>query len=646
LSLEELMNIEVTSVSKKPQKAWESAAAVFVITQEDIRRSGATSIAEALRMAPGIHVARITASKWAISSRGFNDRFANKLLVLVDGRSVYTPLYSGVYWEVQDTLLEDIERIEVIRGPGATLWGANAVNGVINIITKKAKDTQGTMVIAGAGTEERGFGSVRYGSTLGEDAHYRVYAKYFDRDEYVDAEGDDASDDWDMWRTGFRLDWEKSGSNAITLQGDIYDGESSDVDNSPTPHSSSAKDENAFCGAHILARWDRSFSEVHGFRLQLYWDWSDYDALSTNEVRHTIDVDFNHTFRLGQDHEVVWGLGYRLSHDDLEGSPTGSFDPRSRNDQLFSCFIQDEISFLNDRLHFIFGSKFEHNDYTGFEYQPSSRLIWTPNPLNSLWMAISRAVRTPSRSEQDVTVRFERLTPNHPLNPIFIPIAVEAKGDRDFDSEEVISYEIGYRASLREWLALDIAAFYTDYDNLRTGEVKRPFFERTPRPLQLVVPFVMKNQGEGETYGVELSLECRLRDWWHLQAAYGALEMQLHTQIDRTTLIGKVMAAELEGAEDKAPHHLVSLRSSMDLGEDFEVDLWLRYSDSLPDEDINSFITLDARLGWKPFRGLEIAIVGHNLLDDRHPEFGTDYAVLTPSTEIERGVYGKITWRF
>jgi iron complex outermembrane receptor protein len=390
LSLEELMHVEITTVAKKEQPLFESPAAVYVITREDIRRAGFTSISEALRLAPGLQVARLDANKWAITARGFNGRFANKLLVLIDGRIVYTPLFSGVFWEVQDLLLEDVERIEVIRGPGATLWGANAVNGVINIITRGARDTQGGLVRTGTGSEERGFGALRYGGALSPEAHYRIYAKYFKRDAFVDAAGAKTADDWDIVRGGFRLDWEPPHPGSLTLIGDMYGGTLGqtleEIASPQPPYIQSFDFDTEVAGASLLGRWKHRTAAGADLTLGLFLDRSERQDVVFDEVRHTLDMDFQQHFAPSLRQDVVWGLGYRLTSDRLD-STFLFIDPPERKVQIFSAFVQDEIALAQNRLRLTLGSKLEHNDFTGIEIQPNVRLLWMPSKQHATWAA-------------------------------------------------------------------------------------------------------------------------------------------------------------------------------------------------------------------------------------------------------------------
>ena len=627
LSLEELMNVEVTSVSRRAEKLSAAPAAVSVLTADDLRRSGVTSIPEALRLVPGMEVARVDAHNWAISARGFNDLFANKLLVLMDGRSLYTPLFSGVYWDTQDTLLEDIDRVEVIRGPGATLWGANAVNGVINIITRSAKDTRGLLVTGGGGAEEQGFAGVRYGGELGENAYYRVYAKYFNRDDQVLPDGSDSHDRWNMERGGFRIDWDASTENHYTLQSDLYSGRLDQTYFLPTPNPPFAQTNQSHLnvnGGNVLGRWSHTFSERSDLKLQVYYDRTVRDGPVLNEDRDTFDVDLQHRFLLGERQDIVWGAGYRLCSDELDNSYTVTFNPDQRAIQLFSLFAQDEIALVQNRLRLTLGSKFEHNDFTGFEYQPSGRLSWTPTDRQTVWASISRAVRTPSLAEDDIQLRQLTSTPG---------VQVLLQGNRDFDSEELLACELGYRWRPIARVSLDVTAFYHDYDHLRSLEPGAVL----PGP-PLTVTATAGNKLHGETYGIEFAPSWQVTDSWRLQAGYTFLQNQLH----RDAGSGDT-TSELD--EGRNPHHQFSLRSSVDLPHNLEVDCAVRYVESLPDFQIPSYIVVDVRLAWRPFKNFEVAIVGQNLLDDRHPEFQSLFIPIE-RTEVQHSVYGKVTWRY
>lgn len=637
MSLEDLLDVEVTSVSKKPQTLTEVAAAVYVITQEDIRRSGVTNIPEALRMAPGVEVARIDSNKWAISIRGSNSRFANKLLVMIDGRVVYTPLFSGVFWDVQDVVLDDVDRIEVIRGPSGTLWGANAVNGVINVITKSAGDTQGGLLKAGVGTEERGFATLRYGGELGDSAQYRVYGKYFNRDGGVELTGEEGSDEWEQARAGFRLDWEASERDLMTMQGDIYGGQSGEkyeIPSSMPPFRTTLANDQDRSGGNILARWTRSLSADSNLSVQVYYDRTELDGLLLSEIRDTADIDFQHRFSLLDVNDIVWGLGYRYTGDDVGSSDFVAVDPAQRGDQLFTAFLQDEITLIPERLRLILGSKFEHNDYTGFEIQPSGGLLWSPVADHVLWATVTRAVRTPSRTDRDTTISS--------LIPVFVdvpnlpvPITAPVFPNKDFDSEKLLAYELGYRVQATERLAVDVAGYYYDYDDLRGLSVGEPVCEPggvaiSSNPLCLftaqgvAVPSSFANNESAQKYGFEIAADWRAANWWRWQVYYAFLED--------------------EGPRPLSPRHRISARSALNVSPAVHTDLWLRYVDSVDDFDIDSYVTLDARLAWQALKDLELAIVGQNLIEPEHQEFISELGDVPIA--IERSGYVQLRWTF
>jgi iron complex outermembrane recepter protein len=594
----ELMNVEVTSVSRRESTVGQSPSAVAVITQEDIRRSGATNIPQALRMSPGLEVAQIDNSTWAISARGFNSSTANKLLVLMDGRSVYTPLYSGVFWDVQDTLMQDIDRIEVIRGPAGALWGANAVNGVINIITKDAADTQGLLVTGGGGTEERNFLGARYGWKIGDNAVARVYAKHFERDETVLSDGTGAADDFLMSQSGFRIDWRPSPDNHYTVQGDIY----SATRNNPT------SDNTDLAGGNILGRWSHKLAHGGDVMLQMYYDHTERDIPQIfGENRDTFDIDFQYHIPVSSRHDVTVGLGYRVTGDRVDNSAVISFVPNHETEQLFSAYVQDEIQLVPERLRLTLGAKIEHNEFTGFEFQPSARLLWTIDKKEVAWGAVSRAVRTPTRLERDLLI----VTP-----------AVSLFGNKDFETEDVIAYELGYRSQPSDWLAVDVAAFYNTYKHLRSLESSG-------------TNFTIDNQLHGDTYGLEIGSTLKAADWWKIRAAYTWLQVHLDTDsgsTDTTTV----------ASEGNDPHNQIYLRSSMDLPHHIDLDCSLRYVSELSNQNVPSYVAVDMRVAWRPNDHLELAIVGQNLFDDSHPEFGAG----ANRHEIERGVFATFTYKW
>jgi iron complex outermembrane receptor protein len=648
LSLEELMNIEVYSVSKRGQALSESAAAIYVLTQEDIHRSGATSIPEALRFVPGLEVAHIDSNTWAITSRGFNERFANKLLVLIDGRSVYTPLFAGVYWDVQDTLLEDVERIEVIRGPGGTLWGANAVNGVINIITKKTSDTQGMLVSVGGGTEERFFTHTRYGGKIGENTHYRIYGKYFDRQNFNDPNGGSADDDWNTGRGGFRLDSKLSDKNDIMMTGDFYTGERDNGQIEATlapPYVTAFQSESDVHGGHFLTRWTHTLSDDVSFKLQAYYDRTERDDDQFRENRDTIDIEWQNDIRLFGINRLSWGLGYRWMRDDIRNEFTTQWDPDDRSSSLYSGFVQNELTLLDDRLRLTLGTKIEHNRYTGWEFQPSGRALFKPADRHAIWAAVSRAVRTPSRAENDITLNTVVLPPGvpppgfpAPPNPL-VPTVIQMLGNSGYDSEDLLAYELGYRTQLHDTLSLDIATFYNDYRHLRTITLD-PNVPVEPLADRTNIRFLATNKMEGETYGVEVAVDWLPRSNWRVRAGYSYFDVDLD-------LKGSAAATDpiSKGQDDASPHNTVFVRNMINLPYNLELDANLRYVDAVSVVDASSYINLDARVGWKPFANWEFAVVGQNLLEDDHKEYGSSAFVATQYSRVPRGFYLQATFR-
>lgn len=639
LSLEELGRIHVTTVSRKEESLSLAAAAIHVITQEEIRRSGVTSLPEALRMAPGLDVARANARQWAISARGFNSVFADKLLVLMDGRTIYTPMFSGVFWEETDTLLDDVERIEVIRGPGATLWGANAVNGVINIITKNARDTQGLLINGGGGMEEHGFGAVRYGGPIGSNAFYRVYSKYSNHDEFTLSEGPGAADHWWMAQEGFRVDWTAAEMNRLTLQGDYYYGDLGGIirrHSFSPPGMFSESFRGKAEGANLLGRWTHEFSADSETSVQTSYDRTDRRFGVGGEIRDTFDLDAQHRFSMGERHEIVWGAGYRYSVDDLtEGPDFMSRDP-SVGLQLASAFVQDEWALVPESLHLTFGTKIEHNDFTGFEVQPSGRIAWMPGPRHTIWGAVSRAVRTPARTQRDFMFYAE---PPATLPPFPLPVLIPGTGNPDFDSEEVLAYEIGYRVKPQARLSLDLTAFYNDYDRLYNVVTFQPELQFSPASEPyLLLPVSIDNNLFGETYGAEISATWQPLDHWRLRASYSGLKMNLHPKKPAAIRV-------TEDEEGSSPKHQASLWSDVDLGHQVEWGLGLRYVDSLPGQGISGYTELDVRLAWKPTPNCEFAVVGRNLLDPHHREFAP-VVIGSKNVEVDRAIYAKLTVRF
>lgn len=637
-SLEDLMSIEVTSVSKKEQKLSRVAAAIFVITQEDIRRSGARSIPDVLRMVPGVNVGQINSSTWAITARGFNGQFANKMLVLIDGRTVYDPSNSGVYWDAQDTILEDIERIEVIRGPGATVWGTNAVNGVINIMTKPAKDTQGGLLAGGGGSYEQG-GSLRYGGKLGKRGHYRVFGKYLNRGSFEDFSGRDLADGWRVKRSGFRTDWELSDRDSLTVQGDIYGG----VRGTPygvgaalappfftSPHTDIQENS----GGNLLARWSHTFRGGSEMRLQTYFDRISRVEPTDPELRSTFDVDFQYHVPLGSRHDVVWGLGYRTNSDHMAGSFRVSFNPERFSSSIANGFIQDEINLVRDKVWLTAGTKIEHNEFSGTEVQPDLRLLWALNNRHTLWGAYSNAIRIPARS-------FDHLRVNVAAFPGQggVVSLITIFGNPQLESEDLDGYEVGYRFQPNKRLSFDIATFSNSYNHLRSSEPGVPFFEAAPAPPHLVIPQVLGSKLFGSTHGAEAAVEWRATRFWTLKGGYAWFvpSLKLEPSSGDTTSISE--------AEGVAPRNQFQVRSEITLPHGLEFDTAVYRVGRLGAGSIPAYTRIDSRFAWQFAERMELSLTAQNLLDPRHPEFSA-FTQSYVSGQPPRSVYGSFTWRF
>jgi iron complex outermembrane recepter protein len=641
LSLEALLDIEVTSVSKRAQSLSDAPAAIFVISSEDMEEQGVTNIADALRMVPGLHVGRIDANKWAVTSRGFNGRFNNKLLVLVDGRSVYTPIFSGVYWEVQDVMLEDIARIEIIRGPGSTLWGANAVNGVINIITKHAADTQGGLAVAGGGEFERGFGALRWGAKLADGSYARFYGKAFHREEFERVDGQDAGDDWNMFRAGFRIDTQKSAAETITLQGDVYRGEINQQTTLAqlTPPYSSTLDETAeVSGGNILARLVHTLSPSSEISFQAYYDRAVRDEALAKQITNQVDYDFQHQLSTSK-HTMVWGLGFRQSDTQVGRRSGFIINDEKRSFSLLSLFFQDEICLKPDRLALTLGTKIEHNDFTGVEIQPSARLMWRAHEAHRLWTAVSRAVRTPMSVEDEFELLLTTVPPGTAENPGPLPVAVMITGNDDYGSEELLAYELGYRFTHAS-VSADIALYYHDYTNLQNNELGEVDVRYMEDPMYVAQPLVFDNGSAAADYGAEIALAWQSRSWIRWDLAYSTLRSDENT-------VEAFRAHSVFG-----PEHQVSLNLGLHPVPTVKLNASLRYVDDC--ESVNSldpqgyqipsYTTMDLRLGWLVRDGVELSVMGRNLLEENHFEYGAESFTLP--TEVPRSVYAKIRWSF
>ncbi len=612
----------VYSAGKKMQRVNDVSAAIFVISQEDIHRSGATTVPDVLRMAPGLEVAQINANKWAITIRGFNDQFSSKLLVMIDGRTLYTPVFSGVYWHREDTPLEDIDRIEVIRGACAAMWGANAANGVINIITKKAKDTQGALLTIGGGNQEQAFASARYGGKLGEDFDYRLYGKGFKRNNNLTVNQQNAHDDWEGYQGGFKSEWRPNQQDTVSTQGDIYRVRSGDMENYPLPSApfllQNQDTPTHHSGGNIQSRWQHKFSETSETALQFYYKQDDNKSqFVTPYIQHskTLDIDFQHRFNGLKQHDIIWGLNYRYFNFDSNESFKLSFSPTKRNLQLFTGFLQDDISLLENELKLTIGSRLEHNDFSGFEVQPNIRLLWTPNKEHSIWGAVSRAVRTPSLT--DTGTRFRLTVPG-------LPAAVLVSGNPAFKSESVLDYEVGYRAQFFSNFSLDVTGFYNKYHRLRLAQIGNPY----PNGTYLEIPVQYTNNAKGETMGIELTTQWQPATWLKMQASYSLLKENVVVLIPNS---GR-----------RSPHQRFHFKANLNLPFNIEIDPMVRYVDTDVTHNIPHYVAFDLRAAWKPTKNMELSVVGQNLFDNAHLEYD-DEAFEMPRTEIQRSIFGKLS---
>ncbi|HEY0857676.1 MAG TPA: TonB-dependent receptor [Albitalea sp.] len=599
LSIEELAQVEVSSVSRRAERLSDAPAAVYVITREDIRLAGVATLPEALRLAPNLQVARADAHTYAITARGFNSTSANKLLVMIDGRSVYTPLHSGVFWDAQDVMLADIERIEVVSGPGGTLWGANAVNGVIDIITRSAADTQGTVARLIAGNDLRG-AALRHGLAWDEDGAVRAYARSHRFDHSERADGSAVADAWKRSQAGFRADWRRSAS-AWTLQGDVQDGEAR-VPGSPSRHVK---------GANLLARLRHEFDARSGLSVQVYWDqYSRRQPGFFSEDLDTIDLDVQHHWVSDGGHELVWGGGYRHQRDDTRGGALFAFEPARSTLTFANLFAQDTVA-LGERGKLTVGLKAERNSYSGTEYQPNVRLAWKASDRSLVWAAVSRALRTPSRLDRDFQV-FVDLPP---------PYGGRLLGGPDFASERLTAYEIGYRGQPNERLSYSVNAFVNDYDRLRSVESNGSG------------DFVLGNQVKGRTHGIEAWGSLQASDTWRLHAGLSLLRKKLSFAAGSTD-------PGSASADANDPRYQLTLRSNWSLPRDLTLNLGLRHAGALPNPAVARYTALDAGLHWSVSPSLDVSLSGFNLLDDRHAEFGA----APGRSEFGRHVLLRLTW--
>lgn len=633
-SLEDLMNITVTSVSGKEQKLSRAAAAVFVITQEDIRRSGATNIPDVLRMAPGVNVARIDASTWAVSIRGFNSRYSDKILVLIDGRSVYAPSFFGVYWDQIDVPLEDIERIEVIRGPGGTVWGANAMNGVINIITMNSKATQGGLVVASAGSKERG-SLAQYGGDAGTLGTWRAFGRYFNTDNSVFPAGGEAADGWHGFHEGFRSDLQPSPQDSLMLQGDLYstaEGQTlTTVLSNNLPAVATFNDAITVGSGDIEARWSHTLQDGSDVSLNVYDNHFKRLDQAIVETSNIFNADLQYHLKLNSRNDVMSGLGYRFTADNLTSGYDTQWFPAQRNAGLYSAFVQDEIK-LAESASFTMGTKLEHNAFSGFEFEPSAQFTWTPTSRQTIWLSASQAIRQPSLQDTDLQ-----------YDVAIVPLegndfgVLKIINNNNLQAEQLRDYEAGYRTLLSKRLSLDVATFRSYYRRLETTEPGDPYFVDTPGPPHEVFPLDLGNSARARTYGGEVFATWNVNSRWRLSPSYSLIHMSV---LENPLSQG----SSAEAAPGDTPKHQIQLRSTLALRSSLDWDTSLYFVGSLTGEQTPAYTRLDMQFRWRAGKSVEFSLAGQNLLTAHHTEFTDAFEV--NYTEVERTALGKITWRF
>ncbi len=657
LSISELLEIDVTSVSKKPERASESAAALTVLTGEEIRRSGATTIWDALRLAPGVQVLKQLSLGPVVSIRGFNDLLNPLLLVLKDGRPLFNPFDSGYNWQMIDFVIEDVDRIEIIRGPGAALWGDNAVNGVVNIITKDSEDTQGLLVSGGTGTYERANGTVRYGGEIGESTTYRAWLKGTFRDEFESVDGEGIGDDWWFIRPGFRLDSALNDDDTFTLDAEFNRGgaggprlELDDVRQELGGDDIGGVGDRKLATS-VNARLHRNLGQDSHALVQGWYEYSRFDLTLADLEWSRFSLRFEHRLPLNRYNDFLWGIEYRNTDDNFHESGLWSMEPDSANHDVFSGFIHDEIELLKDELRLALGVKLLENDFTGFEYQPQARVSWTPTRLTTLWGAVSRSVRTPGRGENDARLLISGLPASEETGGL--PVAVTLFGNDEAKAITQLTYEVGLRSKLEDNLYFDIALFYSDYSDFFSAELGDPAISPdAPFPL-LEIPATFRNELEYYSFGGEVSLDYRPIESVRLVATYALVKVGAsasETTTDRCD--GDLLSSPLFCLyEDSTPNNIVSLRSSVNLPKGFTADTFIQYVESFdaktsPTMKIDQFVTLDVRLGWRASAELELAIVGQNLIEDGHAEWTQDaFSPETDLAEVPRGVYAQITYQ-
>ncbi len=634
---------QIFSLSKRKERAFDATAANYILSGEDIRRSGATSIPEALRLVPGVQVARMDGNKWAITVRGFNRQFSNKLLVMVDGRVVYTTLFSGVFWDVQDYALEDIDHIEVVRGPGATIWGPNAVNGVINIITKNADATRGSYVSQIVGNRDTSITEARFGAATATNDSYRVYVKKVDREGLQKA--NDLGENHDGIKrdqAGFRYDISSIQDNKISIHGDVSHGTAQNYFNTLT-----YRNDKESSNANLVANWDKKISNKSSIILNGYYDYDKFSLPVLSRIAHTFDSDFQHFYNFSKDNQFIWGAGYREIRDEVDFRASGNgvipiaYYPQKRNDRWFTGFIQEKYGLIPDKLYVTVGSKFLRNAFTDFEYQPNIRLAYYPERRQTIWASVSRAVRTPTRGERDITIRNAGSSSS--------PSLVLNQGNSNYRSEKEVAYELGYRFQPVRRLSFDLTTFYNEYSSLRTFEPASSSSSLNP---------TADNKGHGKSYGLEFSTKWQATRDLKLEGSYEYLKMRLgleSTSRDYASVLAG--SDELYNAEGQSPKHQVKLRAFYNVTSQIEFDNMFYYMSNLEkglqsapggtstrtNVSIPDYVRFDTRLGYAYTPHVNFSVGVQNLFDKRYTEFKA--ALYNRQTEVGRTIYFRMMWQ-
>lgn len=601
LSLEELLRQDVSTVSRKTERWWSAAGAIDIVSDEDIRRSGANSLPDALRLATGVHVGQLNESTWAIGIRGFNITASNKINVQIDGRNVFTPFFSGVLWGSQDTMMEDLDRIEVLRGASGAVWGPFAVNGFVQIITKPAWETQGLLVTTGVGDRGQALGAVREGGRVSDSTFYRAYFKYRVADLTEPAQGDDLRGKADLVQAGFRTDTRVDPDTTFTFQGDVFTDRS-------TPETFRYEDR---FGANLSGRWRRVLALDSDVQGGLFYDYTEHLFGGIyNEERHTLSTSGKYRRTVG-DHELQVGADALASRDHVVSVPGATLDPSRRTYTSAGLYVQDSISLLPSQVVLTLAARGEYTGFSGFEFTPTTRLAWTPDGKTTLWGAVSRAVRPPVRIDEDQSVTSGS--------------TAILRGNKDLRPEEVIAYELGFRRKLGSNLTFDVAGFYNDYERVRSYE------PAGAAPL----PITTKNSLNARSVGAEFTVLYQPVARLFFKGTYRVMDFDLTRDVGSRDIFNGVYDAN--DAE-----HLFTLAARADLTRTLEFDLTFRGASELPNPAVSSYVTMDARLGWNPSPAWEISLIGRNLLEPSHPEFAS---INTPPEEVVRSLFLKATWR-